>query len=325
MALSRFAWLTLLALSGPMVAQAPAPDEPIKLAAVESYSQLPGFVDSALGFERWPAVDARYQDADPEVGGGPPVNPARRDAPSLNALRAATRRAYARSVVGDRVGAAAGIETAKKRFPDSVGIHWSEGWIRLNLLDFQGALTAWQVAEGLHGGRPFWVPYSKAIALIGSGDFDAALAWWRVAQGSMAPALDLPADVRNRFQHWKQLEKQLLEHVIELAYSPQQARLPATPGLNLRLLEAPVPIYPSALLREGVEGLTLVKVHVSPQGRPLQVEVFVSSRIAAFDAAALEAARLTRFDVPARFAAEGLWVTIPYAFKVRAPPTQMPQ
>lgn len=314
----RFAWLLLLVSTTLAFAQG-APPEATKLAPVESYAELPGFVSSVVGFQRFPAPATRYQDPDPEVGGGPPVNPALRGAPSINALRAAMRGAYGRSLVGDRVGAAAGVADAKKRFPDSVGIHWSEGWIRLNLLDFQGALTAWQVAEGLRGGKPFWVPYTKAVALMGSGDLEAALAWWQVAQRDLAPALDLPADVRNRFQHWKPLEKQLLERLIDLAYSDELAARPATPGLALQMLEGPVPHYPPALLRQGIEGRVMVRIQVDEKGLPMTVAIERSSGFAAFDAAALEVARLTHFSVPRSTGVGGTWALVPYHFRMHSP------
>ena len=193
-----------------------------------------GFVDVAVGFQRLPPADARYVDGDNDVAGGadPRWRPSR---PSHMAMaerlakgpspgmRDATRYPYLLSLQGDRAGAEAGMLAAKQRYPDSVGVHWSEGWIRLNLRDYEGALAAWSVAERLHGGQPFWVPYTKAIALAGLGDDEAALAWWRVAQRSHAPELDSAAGARQRFQHWRDAEKQLLEQVITLAYADNTA------------------------------------------------------------------------------------------------------
>lgn len=168
-------------------------------------------------------------DADVEASGGAdprwnPQNPThlsvareRAQGPSPG-VRDATRHPYLLSLRGDRAGAEAGLAAAKQRFPNSVGVHWSEGWIRLNLLDFDGALVAWQEAERLHGGQPFWVPYSKAIALSGRGDDEAALAWWRVAQKAYEPELNTAAAARYRFQYWRPTERALLEQVIGLAY-----------------------------------------------------------------------------------------------------------
>lgn len=91
-------------------------------------------------------------------------------------LRRLTKHPYLLSLRGHREGAEAGLAKVRAQYPNSVALHWSEGWIRLNLLDFEGALLAWQQAERLHGGQPFWVPYTKANALVGVGDDAAALA-----------------------------------------------------------------------------------------------------------------------------------------------------
>lgn len=215
--------------------------------------EVSGFVDLATGFQRLPAADAKYMDADPEIPGGAdprwkPWNPthlavakARAQGPSPD-VRNATQHPYLLSLRGDRAGAESGLAAAKQRFPDSVGVHWSEGWMRLNLLDFEGALVAWQEAQRLHGGQPFWVPYSKAIALMGAGDGEAALAWWRVAQGALAPELDTAGAARNRFQHWRAAEKALLEQVIDLAYlkpdQPAAAAVAARQAEVQRIIEA---------------------------------------------------------------------------------------
>lgn len=188
-----------------------------------------GFVALTAGYQRLPVADALYMNADAEVAGGAdlrwsPWNPAQLAAAKAGAqgpspdVRSATRHPYLLSLQGDRAGAEAGMAAAKQRFPDSVGVHWSEGWIRINLRDYEGALVAWQQAERLHGGQPFWVPYSKAIALMGLGDEEAALAWWRVAQRAFAPELDTVDGARNRFQHWRPEEKVLLMRVTDLAY-----------------------------------------------------------------------------------------------------------
>ena len=243
-----FAVCVVLGLSLSTIAGAQVEPSPPATTATPS-----GFVDLASGFQRLPADGAHYMDADTEVSGGAdprwkPWNPAhlasakaRAQGPSPD-VRNATQHPYMLSLRGDRAGAEAGLAAAKQRFPDSVGVHWSEGWIRLNLLDFEGALVAWQQAERLHGGQPFWVPYSKAIALMGAGDGEAALAWWQVAQRAFQPELDTAAAARNRFQHWRAAEKALLEQVIDLAYlNREQAPAPATAARQAevqRIIEA---------------------------------------------------------------------------------------
>jgi hypothetical protein len=231
-------WLSVLVgLVGVLSASTLAAETPAAVAADEPKTAS-GFVDLTAGYQRLPDRDARYRDADADVAGGAdprwkPWNPqhlaaaeARAKGPSP-AVRDATRHAYLLSLRGDRAGAEAGLAAAKQRYPDSVGVHWSEGWIQLNLLDFEGALLAWQQAERLHGGQPFWVPYTKSIALMGLGDGEAALAWWQVAQRAYAPELDSAHAARQRFRHWRPTEMKLLEEVIALAYPQDQANLAA--------------------------------------------------------------------------------------------------
>lgn len=304
-------------------ANAGAQTEPSTAATT---TEVSGFVDLAAGFQRLPAADAQYMDADPEVSGGAdprwkPWNPthlavakARAQGPSPD-VRNATQHPYLLSLRGDRAGAEAGLAAAKQRFPDSVGVHWSEGWMRLNLLDFEGALVAWQEAQRLHGGQPFWVPYSKAIALMGQGDGEAALAWWQVAQRAYQPELDTAGAARNRFQHWRAAEKLLLEKVIDLAY-PDDTGIAAA-GSGLQMIDSPLPRYPSALLRQGIQGEVLVRIRVDAAGLAAEATVERSSGYAEMDAEALKVARLARFKVPSRIEPDGLWAVVPYRFDLK--------
>ncbi len=290
-----------------------------------------GFVELASGYQRLPIADARYMDGDAEVSGGAdprwkPWNPkhlalakARAQGPSPD-LRAATQHPYMLSLRGDRAGAQAGLAAAKQRFPDSVGVHWSEGWIRLNLLDFEGALVAWQQAERLHGGQPFWVPYSKAIALMGVGDGEAALAWWKIAQHAYQPELDTAGAARNRFQHWRAAEKLLLEEVIDLAY-PDDTGV-AVAGSGLEIIDSPLPHYPPALASAGIQGVVVVRIQVNADGSVADATVEKSSGFAEMNAEALKVARLARFKVPSKIEPEGLFALVPYRFALN--PDQPP-
>ena len=289
---------------------------------------LTGFVELSAGYQRLPAADALYTDADFEVSGGAdprwkPWNPAHLEAARVRAqgptsgVRNATQHAYLLSLRGDRAGAEAGLAAAKQRYPNTVGVYWSEGWIRLNLLDFEGALVAWQQAERLHGGQPFWVPYSKAIALMGLDDGDAALAWWHVAQRAYAPELATANATRSRFQHWRATEMNLLERVIDRAYPDDLADV-AKAGSGLQMIDSPLPRFPPALLRQGIQGVTMVRIRVDAAGQAADVEVETSSGYADMDAEALRVARLARFKVPASTGPEGLWAVVPYRFALNA-------
>jgi TonB family protein len=295
-------------------------------AAAGAPTVASGFVELTSGYQRLPAVGARYMDGDIDVAGGAdprwqPWNPghlavaeARAKAPDPG-VRGATQHAYLLSLRGDKPGAEAGLAAAKQRYPDSVGVHWSEGWIRLNLLDFEGALVAWQQAERLHGGQPFWVPYSKAIALIGAGDGEAALAWWQLAQSTYAPELDSANAARQKFQHWRIAEKALLEEVIDLAY-PEDAGIAAVNGSGPEMIDTPLPHYPPALQRQGIEGVTMVRIDVDAAGLAVNARVETSSGYAEMDAEALKVARLARFKAPAGPSADGFSALVPYRFSL---------
>jgi TonB family protein len=326
-------WLSLCAVligvsSSPTLAAAPS-----TVAAAAETQNGSGFVDLSAGYQRLPDPDSSYMDGDPAVAGGidprwKPWNPqhlavsaARAKGPSAD-VRNSTQNAYLLSLRGDRAGAEAGLATAKQRHPDSVGVHWSEGWIRLNLLDFEGALVAWQQAQRLHGGSPFWVPYTKSIALMGLGDGEAALAWWQVAQRAYAPELATANAARQRFQHWRPTEKMLLEEVIDLAY-PDDRKV-ASDGSGLEMIDTPLPHYPPELVSSGVQGETLVRIQVDAAGLAVDVKVEKSSGYAGMDAEALRVARLTRFKVPAGTGPDGLWASVPYRFSLKPRPLAPP-
>lgn len=126
------------------------------------------------------------------------------------------RYAYLMALNGDRLQALEVLNWANRRFGAHPTVFWSEGWIELNLGHYQEALRAWQRAEALHGGRPYWVPYTKALALVGMGDAEAAMAWWAVAQRSHAPRLDSPAAARRHFSYWRPFERNLLEKLLAI-------------------------------------------------------------------------------------------------------------
>ncbi|WP_454832107.1 tetratricopeptide repeat protein [Pseudoxanthomonas wuyuanensis] len=58
---------------------------------------------------------------------------------------------------------------------------WSRGWAEYDLGNVAGALRDWQRAEELHGGRPYWVGYSYALAYWTIGSEEQALNWFDAA------------------------------------------------------------------------------------------------------------------------------------------------
>ena len=66
---------------------------------------------------------------------------------------------------------AAASDTAMRRH-----VLWSFGWARFEAGDDEGALAVWREAKALHGGRPYWFPYTAALAEWRLGRRDEAIA-----------------------------------------------------------------------------------------------------------------------------------------------------
>lgn len=89
------------------------------------------------------------------------------------------------------------------------------------------------------------------------------------------------------------------------------------PGFAAGSLDNPLPRYPSAARRRGIEGTVTLEVLVSPAGLPERVAIARSSGSGLLDEAAVEAVRRWRFR-PARRgseAVEGL-VSVPVTFRL---------
>jgi protein TonB len=100
---------------------------------------------------------------------------------------------------------------------------------------------------------------------------------------------------------------------------PAQPREVAnTPAVyNAAYLRNAPPRYPLIARRNGVEGTVRLKVFVSKDGKPTQVQLDQSSGSAALDSAALDAVRGWQF-VPARRGQEPIdsWVLVPLVFRL---------
>jgi protein TonB len=97
---------------------------------------------------------------------------------------------------------------------------------------------------------------------------------------------------------------------------PPPPVIQAREGANY--LKNPRPPYPSRALREGWEGTTLLRVQVSPLGKPGTIQIQTSSGRSVLDDAALEAEKLWSFT-PATQGGKpiGGWVTVPIVFKLQ--------
>ncbi len=89
------------------------------------------------------------------------------------------------------------------------------------------------------------------------------------------------------------------------------------PSFSAKHLDNPPPRYPTESRRAREEGTVILKVLVSPDGRPEDIQVSKSSGYERLDKAALSAVRKWRF-VPARQAdaAVSAWVTFPIPFSL---------
>jgi protein TonB len=83
-------------------------------------------------------------------------------------------------------------------------------------------------------------------------------------------------------------------------------------------LKNPRPAYPEIALRRGWEGQVLLRVRVSPEGRPTTISIVNSSGRDVLDQAATEAVRGWSF-VPARQGSEAVagWVSVPIVFHLQ--------
>lgn len=104
--------------------------------------------------------------------------------------------------------------------------------------------------------------------------------------------------------------------------APAAIPMPPAPVIPPRFeadyLSNPAPDYPRSSRELGEQGRVVLRVLVSPQGLPLEVHLYASSRHERLDQAALAAVRAWRF-VPARQGDEAVaaWVLVPVSFSLR--------
>jgi protein TonB len=94
--------------------------------------------------------------------------------------------------------------------------------------------------------------------------------------------------------------------------------LPVAAHEGANYLKNPRPAYPEIALRRGWEGQVLLRVRVSPEGRPTTITIVSSSGRDVLDQAATEAVRGWTF-VPARQGNEATagWVNVPIVFHLQ--------
>jgi tetratricopeptide (TPR) repeat protein len=174
-----------------------------------------------------------YKDADPNARADPKI-----DANDPNLERylddrlaqdpgdvpARAERGYQRAQRGDAKGSEADFKRARKAAADTVSrqryVLWSHGWALLAQDQPEAALKDWRDAQHLHGGNPYWVPYSFAVALHAAGRDDEAVAYYAAAARSSPERWGSRAAMLESTRDWKPHERARMEAV----YAMWQAR-----------------------------------------------------------------------------------------------------
>ena len=144
---------------------------------------------------------------------------------------ARVHRAYLRDRAGDHEGAQrdydAALEAATPQGLEHRHILWSRGWSRYDKGDVTGALEDWRESMRLHGGRPYWVPYTFALAYWTQGDSAQALAWYAAAVASNK-AWGTEAGMTGKTSHWRPGQRERMRALFEL-WNAGQLQPPLAP------------------------------------------------------------------------------------------------
>ncbi|MEJ1960980.1 MAG: TonB family protein [Gammaproteobacteria bacterium] len=99
--------------------------------------------------------------------------------------------------------------------------------------------------------------------------------------------------------------------------APVEESKSTPPDFEANYLSNPSPLYPPLSRRRHEEGMTTLRVHVEPDGKPTAVEIEQSSGFERLDRAAIAAVRQWSF-VPAqsRGTAVAAWVLVPVRFSL---------
>ncbi len=97
----------------------------------------------------------------------------------------------------DAALASAGDDKVYKR-----SVLWSRGWVNYDLGSSDLALEDWRRAEQLHGGHPYWVTYTYALAYWKMGAEPLALQWFDATVRAM-PVWGSDDGFEQKIKHWK--------------------------------------------------------------------------------------------------------------------------
>ena len=141
-------------------------------------------------------------------------------------VSARVHRAYLFDRAGDHAQARrdydAALEAATPGGPEHRRVLWSRGWSRYDMGDVPGALRDWRECVRLHGGRPYWVPYTFALAYWTQGDSAQALAWYSAAAASHEP-WGSEAGMSDKTRHWRPEQRERMQALFK-AWSAAEAQ-----------------------------------------------------------------------------------------------------
>lgn len=105
---------------------------------------------------------------------------------------------------------------------------------------------------------------------------------------------------------------------VPVATAPAEPAPVSAPRFDAAYLNNPAPPYPAMSRRLNEQGRTVLRVRVSVEGLPLDIQLFASSGFPRLDEAALEAVRRWKF-VPAKQGDKIVeaWVQVPLAFQLK--------
>lgn len=182
---------------------------PLGTFAQATSSPAERYVDpdpSAMAFHPPPGSKARYRQV---IEARLRKNP--RDAAAL-AQRAYSNYAGGYVEQGERDYARA-VEVSAQQPQVQRQVLWSWGWSSFNAGQPARALEQWQRSEILSGVRPFWVPYTYALAYWQLGNKELAIAYYAAAVRS-DPAWGTEQGFGIKTDHWRQLEREIGQQVL---------------------------------------------------------------------------------------------------------------
>lgn len=79
---------------------------------------------------------------------------------------------------------------------------WARGWVNYDLGSTDVALADWGRAEQLHGGHPYWVTYTYALAYWTMGSEALALQWFDATVRAI-PEWGRDSGFEQKIKHWR--------------------------------------------------------------------------------------------------------------------------